>query len=118
MTSSSSGSNCAPRTASPPPEAVEQPLTTYAGQSTFFVRYTDGETVLAHHLQTELAACGYACHLQRPPDKGSPIGWFTAVAAGLGNAYAVLLLVGAHTAEDHWQYVVSNAIVGRGGLVK
>ncbi len=95
-----------------PPELVGQPPTDRAGQPTLFLSYTDDETALAHHLQTELAAFGYACQVQRPPDKGSP-DWFTAVAAALGNAYAVLLLVGAHTAVDHWQRVEYLAALDR-----
>lgn len=106
---------CAVPTAVPPAEITPpplQPVLIRPGQPTLFLSCPDAEAPLAAHLAAELAACGYACQAPRPPDKGSP-DWFTAVAAGLGNAYAVLLLVGAQTAVDHWQRVEYLAALDR-----
>ena len=79
---------------------------------TLFLSYADADSDLARRLQLDLAAYGYACRSERPSlDKSDER--LAATAAGLGNAYAVLLLVGEQTADDSWQRIEYLAALDR-----
>ena len=81
-----------------------QPMIAAAGQPTLFLSYAHRDAHLARQLQAELAAFGHACHLPSDTHRGSDE-WLAATAAGLGSAYAVLLLVGAYSVDDRWQRI-------------
>ena len=69
-----------------------------------FLSFAQSDAPLAARLRTELAAYGYACHLPPLTHRGGG-DWLAATAAGLGSAYAVLLLIGADSAADRWQRI-------------
>jgi len=85
-----------------PQPPVRQPVPARSDQPTLFLSYADRDVKIAQRLAAALAEYGHACHLERAP-KTDNNAWLAATAAGLGNAYAVLLLIGEQTAHDRWQ---------------
>jgi hypothetical protein len=92
----------ASRSAVPAPVSERQPVLETAGQPALFLSYADRDTAVARGLAAALSKYGHACRLERAP-KTDNNAWLAATAAGLGSAYAVLLLVGEQTADDRWQ---------------
>ncbi len=87
----------------PVPQPLE-PALAIPQQPTLFISYAAEEADRAQRLAAELARHGHACQLVRHPEKGSDA-WLAATAAGLSNAYAVVLLAGAErgkTAGCRW----------------
>ncbi len=90
-----------------PADPVLQPLDASPSaphRPTLFISCAAEETERARRLAAELARYGHACQLERHPEKGSDA-WLAATAAGLSNAYAVVLLAGAETWQDRWVQV-------------
>ncbi|GAB4160640.1 MAG: hypothetical protein Fur0021_32850 [Candidatus Promineifilaceae bacterium] len=81
-------------------------------QPVLFLSYADADAPVAAQLQVDLAALGHACWTERAPQKGDDA-WQAATAAGLGRAYAVLLLLGSQTGDDPWQRVEYLAALDR-----
>jgi len=79
-------------------------LTDKSNRPVIFLSYTDAEADKAKQLEDRLALYGHACWTKRLPQKGSD-DWLTATAAGLSQAYAVVLLVGKQTRQDRWVQV-------------
>jgi len=100
--------HCALRTAvrpAPPPSLPpRRQVADTTGQPTIFLSYTDRDAALAEQLRTELAAYGHVCQTLGTAQRGGG-DWLAETAAGLGGAYAVLLLVGEQSAADRWQRI-------------
>jgi hypothetical protein len=69
-----------------------------------FLSYADADAAVATRLQAALAGYGHVCWGQRPPQKGSDA-WLEATAAGLSQAYAVVLIASEHIRQDRWVQV-------------
>jgi hypothetical protein len=83
---------------------TRQPMANRPGRPTIFLSYADQDASTAQRLAAALAEYGHACRLDRAP-RTDNAAWLAETAAGLGNAYAVLLLVGEHTVDDRWQRI-------------